>query len=125
MKIRKFEDLECWKAARVLATSTYKYSNYGKISKDFDLRNQLRRAAISVMNNIAEGFRRYSRKEFKRFLDIAQSSAAEVKSMLYIIEDIGYMNSKELHHLHILVDRARALCLGMIKYVSRTIKNKL
>lgn len=125
MKIRKFEDLECWKAARVLATSTYNYSNYGKISKDFDLRNQLRRAAISVMNNIAEGFRRYSRKEFKRFLDIAQSSAAEVKSMLYIIEDIGYMNSKELHHLHIQVDRARALCFGMIKYVSRTIKNKL
>lgn len=72
-KVERFEDLRCWQEARVLVKEIYLLSENGKLEKDFDTRSQLRRAALSVMNNIAEGFGRYSNKEFIRYLDIANS----------------------------------------------------
>jgi len=71
-KIERFEDLECWKAARELVNFVYEVSETGKLKRDFDTKSQFRRAALSVMNNIAEGFTRLSPKEFMRFLDIAR-----------------------------------------------------
>lgn len=88
-KIERFEDLQCWMEARILVNLIYSICIEGKLSKDYGMQDQLKRAALSVMNNIAEGFSRYSRKEFVRFLSISQSSASEVKSMLYIVEDLN------------------------------------
>ena len=76
MKVRKFEDLEVWQIARDLSVEIYRATQDGKFSRDFGLRDQIRRAAVSVMSNIAEGFDRYSRAEFKQFLSIARGSAS-------------------------------------------------
>ncbi|MDB4728023.1 four helix bundle protein [Saprospiraceae bacterium] len=90
-KITRFEELTCWKASRELVKLVYKLSSTGNLARDFDTKSQLRRAALSMMNNIAEGFARFSKKEFIRFLDISQSSGAEVKSMIYVLEDLEYL----------------------------------
>lgn len=86
-KITRFEDLNCWKEARKLVKKIYKISEEGKFGKDYGLKDQSRRASVSIMTNIAEGFSRYHRKESIRFFDFAQSSAAEVQSLLYVAED--------------------------------------
>lgn len=116
-KITRFEDLESWKSARVLANMIYKISGDGQLSRDFGLRDQIQRASVSVMNNIAEGFTRFSKKEFARFLVIAQSSCAEVLSMLYLLGDLGYANEKKLLEIRQQGEKTRSLILGMIKYL--------
>jgi four helix bundle protein len=121
-KITRFEDLECWKAARVLANMVYRITGDGKLSRDFGLKDQIQRASVSVMNNVAEGFTRFSRKEFARFLVIAQSSCAEVMSMLYLLDDLGYEDKSKLLEIRKQGDKTRALILGMIKYLKN---NKL
>jgi four helix bundle protein len=100
MAITTFEDLECWKIARALTKRVYHVSSDGLLSKDFDAKNQFRRASVSTMNNIAEGFGRFQRNDFKRFLEIALGSAYEVKSMLYLFEDLGYLSKEDLTYLH-------------------------
>ncbi len=119
MKITRFEELECWQAARELVKKAYEVSQEGRLSKDFDARSQFRRAAVSVMNNIAEGFARYRDKQFIFFLDVSQSSAAEVKSMLYLLEDLQYLEKEAIQDLHAKVDKARNLTLGLIKYLDK------
>jgi len=79
-KIEKFEDIEAWKKAREVAKEIYAISNEGLFARDFGLRDQIRRAAVSVMSNIAEGFERGGDVEFRRFLAIAKGSAGEVKA---------------------------------------------
>lgn len=81
---RKYEDLEIWKQAFTLVQSIFSVTCTGTFRDDFGLRNQMRRAAVSAMSNIAEGFGRTSRKEFHRFLDIARGSTLEVQSLLYV-----------------------------------------
>jgi four helix bundle protein len=76
--VRRFEDWLAWKKARALTAEIYRLSDVGGFRRDFALRDQVRRAAISIMSNIAEGHERYSRTEFKRFLSIVRGSAAEV-----------------------------------------------
>lgn len=95
-KITRFEDLDCWKSARVLANMIFKISEQGKLAKNYGLKDQIQRASVSVMNNVAEGFTRFSKKDFARFLVIAQSSCAEVINMLYLLEDLEYIDEKEL-----------------------------
>ena len=86
-----FEDLRIWQRARVLANQTYDtFAN----CREFDFRNQIQRAATSVMNNISEGFERRTKKDFAHFLDLAKGSAGEVRSMLYLGEDRGYIIAK-------------------------------
>ena len=81
-EIRKFEDIDAWKQARELVQDIYEISNKGEFANDWSLKDQIRRAAISVMSNIAEGYGRSSDKEFYRFLSIALGSITEVKSQL-------------------------------------------
>lgn len=114
-KIERFEDLECWKAARQLCIMIYMIE--GPLEKDWCLQDQLRRAGISIMNNIAEGFGRYSNKETIRFLDIAQSSANEVKSMLYLLVDINYLKAEEAKKISFQLDLTRNKTLGFIRYL--------
>ncbi|MCH7733138.1 MAG: four helix bundle protein [Candidatus Marinimicrobia bacterium] len=82
--------------ARELVKEVYDISNGGRLSKDYKLRNQIRSAAVSAMSNIVEGFTRFHRKEFIRFLDISQSSCSEVKSLLYVILDQSYIPSDQV-----------------------------
>lgn len=117
-KIEKFEDLKCWQLARELVKAVYIICKSGPITKDFGTQDQIKRASVSVMNNIAEGFSRFHRKEFIHFLDIAQSSAAEVKSMTYILEDIDYINSEEAILLRNKSDQTQKLVRALIKYLS-------
>ena len=116
-KINRFEDLDCWKEARVTVKMMYLESAKGKLAKDYDTKSQLRRAALSIMNNIAEGFARRSNKEFMRFLDYSEGSAAEVKSMLYVLEDIDYIDIDILEQYHTQVDKTRKLILGLLRYL--------
>lgn len=90
--ILKFEDLEIWKEAVKMGVMVYKVTEAGKMSKDFSARDQLRRAAISVSNNIAEGFEYNNNRLFVRFLMYAKGSAGEVRSMLYILKDAGMID---------------------------------
>lgn len=118
MKVTRFEDLECWKTARELTKMFFSISSTGKLASDWDTRSQFRRAAVSTMNNIAEGFARFHQKDFIRFLEISQSSAAEVKSMLYLLEDIAYLDAQTLQGLHEKTDSLRKLTLGLIRYLN-------
>lgn len=90
--IQKFEDLRCWHAARELVVLVYSATSEKPVSKDFIFTNQIRRASISVMNNIAEGFTGYGSGDLVRLLNIAQSSASEVQSMTYAMEDLNYQS---------------------------------
>ena len=93
-RIERFEDFIAWQKARGLASEIYKVTDEGKFARDFGLRDQIRRAAVSVMSNIAEGFERGRPTEFHQFLSIAKASCAELRSQLYIALDAGYLNQE-------------------------------
>jgi len=93
-KVTQFEDLRIWQEARDLVKLIYQSINSDPIaSKDWGFRNQIQTAVVSIMNNIAEGFERGTDKDFARFLDIAKASCGEVRSMLYLAEDLRYIDS--------------------------------
>lgn len=88
---KRFEELRIWQDARLLAKSVYADFGTGLGSRDFGFRDQIQRAGVSVMNNIAEGFERYTSREFAHFLNLAKASCGEVRSMLYLAEDLSYL----------------------------------
>jgi four helix bundle protein len=90
-KIERFEDFIAWQKARKLTANIYKASNLGKFASDFGLKDQIRRAAVSIMSNIAEGYERGRPTEFHQFLSIAKASCAELRSQLYVALDAGYV----------------------------------
>ena len=99
-QINRFEDLKCWKAARVLVKMIYLQSEKGKLKNDWDTKSQIKRAALSIMNNIAEGFGRYNSKDALKFYDYAQSSGLEVRSILYVLHDLEYITTDEFQTLY-------------------------
>jgi four helix bundle protein len=99
MKIERFEDFVAWQRARELTQAVYMTTGNGEFAKDFDLVRQIRRAAVSVMSNIAEGFERHGPKEFHQFLSIAKGSCAEVRSLCYVALDVGYIEENVFHTL--------------------------
>jgi four helix bundle protein len=116
-KVERFEDLRCWQAARILVKLIYEISNDGLMSKDFAFKDQIRRASISTMNNIAEGFGRKSNKEFIRYLEISFTSANEVKSLLYAANDLGYLSSEIVTELQTKTEGVKSQNLALIKYL--------
>ena len=96
--IKRFEDLDCWKDARELVKLVYDFTKKGNFEKDYELKAQIKRSAISVMANIAEGFHRKSNKEFMRFLDYSRASLAETLSHLYVALDQNYIDDAELQN---------------------------
>jgi four helix bundle protein len=116
--IRQFEEIEGWKEARLLASKIYEISNKGRFRSDFGLRDQIQRAAVSIMANIAEGFGRGGKAEFIRFLKISRASALETQSHLYIAFDLGYVSESEFDSLHAQVTRVMRLVGGFINYLS-------
>lgn len=118
--IQKFEDLKVWQKARVLNIQIYKLSNKGSFSRDFGLRDQIRRASISVISNIAEGFERNGNKEFNQFLSIAKASAAEVRSQLYVAKDLEYISNEEFNEVvNDLIEVSKMLS-GLMSYLKTT-----
>lgn len=95
MPVKYFEDLEVWKSARELTGSIYKITGDGGFSKDFGLRDQIRRASVSIMSNIAEGFERGGNQELIQFLSIAKGSCGETRCQLYVALDRNYIEKEE------------------------------
>jgi four helix bundle protein len=117
-KIKRFEDIKAWQAARELVSAVYRVSGKGKFEKNFSLRDQIRRAAVSVMSNIAEGFERCSDKEFNRFLYLAKGSAGEVRSHLFVALDLQYVTSNGFHELRTRADEVAKALSGFISYLA-------
>jgi four helix bundle protein len=92
--IERFEDVQAWQKARELVREVYKLRSEGPLSRDFGLRDQLCRAAVSSMSNVAGGFARTSDKDFAHFLDVARGSVMEVQSLLYVALDVGYIDEE-------------------------------
>ena len=109
MAIRHFEDIQAWQEARKLVKMVYLLTDEGKFAKDFGLRDQIRRASVSIMANIAEGFDCDSQGEFARFLGIARRSAVEVQSLLYTALDVGYITNEDFKKYYAQADKAKAL----------------
>ncbi len=118
-KIRNFEDLQAWQKARQLAGTIYGMTRNGPFSHDFGLGDQIRRAAGSIMHNIAEGFDSGSDAEFRRFLRMARRSASEVQSQLYLALDAGHITADELKQAYDLGTEAKKLINGLIGYLSK------
>jgi four helix bundle protein len=118
-KVDKFEDLTCWQAARQLVKTVFLACLDGKLRKDYDMQSQIKRAALSSQNNIAEGFCRYYKKEFVRFLDISQSSAGEILSMCYNLEDLEMTSKEQIEAIRNNAAETRNKTLGLIRYLAR------
>jgi len=118
MKITRFEDLECWKEARLLTRQVYEAIEQSpRWQKELRLCGQIQSAAGSVMANIAEGFVRRSNKEFVQFLFIAMSSCAEVQSHLYVGLDQGYTSKDSFESIYGQAGRTSRIISGLIKYL--------
>jgi four helix bundle protein len=119
-RIEVFEDLVCWQKGRELTKAVYRASRAGEFGKDYALRDQIRRACISVTSNIAEGFERGGDKEFLQFLSQAKGSCGEVRSQLYVALDEAYVTDDEFKAMKALaVDTSRAIA-GMMSYLTRS-----
>ncbi len=112
MVIKKFEEIISWQKAKELNLIIY---SHFKNSKDFGFRDQIQRASVSIMNNIAEGFERGGNKEFKNYLYISKASCAEVRSMLYLALDLGYIKKEEFVKTYGLSIDISNLLSGFIK----------
>ena len=119
MKIERFEDLECWKEARTLVNSVYVLIKKFNFSKDYRLRDQTTGSAISIMNNIAEGFGSQSNNEFIRFLRIARRSGSELQTCLYIALDQKYISPCEFENNYNQAGKTRKIIDGLIRYLSK------
>ena len=97
--MRKFEEIEAWQLSRELVRDVYRVSREGEFAKDFGLQDQIRRAAVSIMSNIAEGFERGGNKEFINFLLIAKGSSGEVRAQLYVALDQGYVDKAQFESM--------------------------
>jgi four helix bundle protein len=111
--IKRFEDILAWQEARKLVTQVYDMTREGTFAKDFGLRDQIQRAAVSVMANIAEGFDCESHREFARFLGFARRSAVEVQSLLYAALDIGHITEEAFKSTYELAEKTKALTGGL------------
>lgn len=112
-KVERFEDLIAWQKSRQLTVEIYRITTHGEFAKDFGLRDQIRRAAVSVMSNIAEGFDRGSRGEFHQFLVVAKASCAEVRSQLYVAQDVGYLDPEVFSNLNSRTDELSKILGGL------------
>ena len=112
-RIEKLEDLIVWKKAKNLTTEIYRISSKGPFAKDYPLRDQIRRAAISTSSNIAEGFGRYNRGEFANFLSIASGSTTEVKSQVHLAKDLGSVGGVEADEIIVACDEITRMIAGL------------
>ena len=115
MVFKKYEDIMVWQFGRELVRSVYALTSVGKFSKDWGLKDQIQRAAVSICSNIAEGYARRGNAEFIKFLWIAKGSAAEVQSQLYHAKDFGYMSVEQFDELYAATNRIQAEIFNLIQ----------
>ena len=123
MTIKRFEDIEAWQRARILTKVVYTFCADGKASKDFGFRDQIQRASISVMSNIAEGFERNNNKEFIRFLLYSKGSCGEVRNLLIIANDLKYIEDKQYPELSDMAITVSSQIANFIKYLRKPKKD--
>jgi len=118
--IRKFTEIKAWQAGRELAKSVYGVTGTGRLSKDYGLKDQMQRAAVSVNSNIAEGFERDSNAEFVKFLGYAKGSAGELLSQVITAHDIGYLDDETYENLSETIERISAMLAGFRSHLLRS-----
>jgi four helix bundle protein len=118
--ITRFEDLEAWQTARQLVNQVYDLSDDGIFARDFGLRDQIRRAAVSIMSNIAEGFESRTQTQFLHYLGIAKGSAGEVRAQMYVALDRHYISREAFDALFDLVDKCSRQMSRFMSYLERT-----
>ncbi len=118
-KFKSFEDIIAWQKSRALNLKIYQLTDQKGFKHDLILRNQIRRACISISSNIAEGFERETTKEFKRFLYIAKASVGETRSQLYLSFDLGYISKKQFDEFYNEVTDIAKMLSGLIKYLDK------
>jgi len=116
-KIKKFEDIESWKRARILTKQIYEITSMGEFRRDFGLKDQVRRAAVSVLSNIAEGFERGGDQEFLQFLAVAKGSCGELRAQLYVALDQGYFSLEKFETLSSAATEVGQLLAGFMRYL--------
>jgi four helix bundle protein len=119
-RIERFEDIEAWKAARTLTKVIYEASGCGAFAKDFVLRDQARRATVSIMANLAEGFERGGDKEFLQFLSLAKASSAELRSHLYVAEDQNYLPARQCDDLRKQAESVGRMLSRFMEYLRKS-----
>lgn len=117
---QSFVEIDAWQKARELTSQVYAISNRPSFSKDFGLRDQVRRASVSIMANIAEGFERSGSGEFLQFLAIAKGSVGEVISHIYVTVDQGYISQEEFDRLHALAGETGRVIGGLMTYLRKS-----
>ncbi|HEU4479052.1 MAG TPA: four helix bundle protein [Pyrinomonadaceae bacterium] len=117
---KRFEEIESWKRARQLTNRVYELSGQGTFARDFALKDQVRRACLSIMSNIAEGHDRSGTGEFVQFLATAKASAAEVRCQLYVALDQGYIDNEAFEELGRTALETQCLIGGLINYLKRS-----
>ena len=118
--IEKFEEIEAWKLARQVTRSIYEISSSGNFAKDYALCNQIRRASISILSNIAEGFERSGNKEFLNFLAIAKGSCGEVRAQLYVALDQRYVDELKFEEVSANLLETSRVIAGFMRYLQQT-----
>ncbi|HEY2412063.1 MAG TPA: four helix bundle protein [Pirellulaceae bacterium] len=116
-KIERFEDIEAWQRARQLTKRVYEASNDGGFARDFGLKDQIRRASVSIMSNIAEGFERGGDQEFIHFLSIAKASCGETRCQLYVALDQNYLTRDEFGEFYQETESISRMIAGFISYL--------
>ncbi len=119
MKIESFQEIESWKEARILVNKIYKLTSRNNFTKDYGLKDQIQRATVSIMSNIAEGFDSGSTKNFINFLNYSYRSASEVESLLFVALDLKYINNEEFEELLKELKSIKKLIGGFIKYLRK------
>ena len=119
-KIKRFEEIESWKRARKLANAVYKITSTGKFARDFGLKDQIRRASLSILSNIAEGFERGGDQEFLQFLAIAKGSCGELRAQLYVALDQNYCSEEHFQTLSGTAIEVGQLISGLMKYLKQS-----
>jgi four helix bundle protein len=116
-KIKMFQYIKAWEKSRFLAKEIYNITSNKKFANDWGLKDQIRRASVSVMSNIAEGFSRQTDKEFIQFLYIAKGSVSEIQSHLYVALDLSYIDEKTFKNLSDKTEEIAHLIGGFVRYL--------
>lgn len=114
---KKFEEIQAWQKARIATKRVYEITKNSSFSKDYGLANQIRRASVSVMANIAEGNGRRTNNDFAAFLVQAHGSAAEVQSHLYVASDLKYIDSKQFDEIYGLMDETSRMVMALAQHL--------
>ena len=117
MPVKYFEDLEIWQLARNLTNEIYKATGNSRFAKDYGLVDQIRRASVSIMSNIAEGFERGGNQEFSQFLYIAKGSCGEVRAQLYVALDQEYIDREKFNELFRSFKKLSVMISNLIEHL--------